>query len=53
MSWEPLDARGHAEQLARGIDPDALGHDAVGADISRAIDSSAPRQLDAGCIRSS
>ncbi|WP_193105814.1 hypothetical protein [Brachybacterium sp. FME24] len=53
MSREPLDARGHAEQLTRGIDPNALGHDAVGADIARATDSPAPRQLDAGCIRSS
>jgi len=52
MSREPLNARGRAEQLARGIDPDARGHDAVGADIARATDSRAPRQLDAGCIRS-
>lgn len=52
MSREPIDARRRAEQLARGIDPDALDHDAFRADIARAADAPGPRQLDAGCIRS-
>lgn len=52
MSRNPHNARGRAEQLLRGIDPDAQGHDAVATDIARATDSPAPRQLDAGCIRS-
>lgn len=52
MSRNPLNARDRAEQIIRGIGPDAQDHDAVAADIARSTDSPAPRQLDAGCIRS-
>ncbi|PRZ04341.1 hypothetical protein BCE75_110179 [Isoptericola sp. CG 20/1183] len=51
MSTEPGSARALAHQLARGIDPDALGRDAFGADMARAADMPEPLLLEAGCVR--
>lgn len=51
MSSRPDDARALADELSHGIDPAALGHEALGADIRRAADAPGARQLDAGCVR--
>lgn len=51
MSTRPEDARAVADDLTHGIDPAALGHEALGADIRRATDAPGARQLDAGCVR--
>jgi hypothetical protein len=51
MGSEPGTARGVADELARGIDPDALGHDALGADLARAAEVPGPDLLEAGCVR--
>ncbi|MEV0891694.1 hypothetical protein [Promicromonospora sp. NPDC050262] len=51
MNTEPDSARAHADGLARGIDPDAFGHDGLGADIARAAEVPGSPQLEAGCVR--
>jgi hypothetical protein len=51
MGSEPGTARELAHELARGIDPDALGHDALGADLARAAEVPGPVLLEAGCVR--
>lgn len=51
MSTRPDDARVLADGLSHGIDPATLGHEALGADIRRAVDAPGARQLDAGCVR--
>lgn len=38
MSRNPLNARDRAEQIIRGIGPDAQDHDAVAADAARVAD---------------
>jgi hypothetical protein len=37
--------------LSHGIDPDALGNDALGADMARASEVPGPPLLEAGCVR--
>ncbi|MFD2024454.1 hypothetical protein [Promicromonospora aerolata] len=51
MGTEPGTARALAHKLSHGIDPDALGRDALGADIARAAEVPGPRLLEAGCVR--
>ncbi len=51
MSARSDDARALADGLSHGIDPATLGHEALGADIRRAVDAPGARQLDAGCVR--
>jgi hypothetical protein len=51
MGTEPGTARAHGDDLSRGIDPDAFGHDGLGADVARAAEVPGPRQLEAGCVR--
>lgn len=51
MSTEPGSARAFALKLSHGIDPDALGSDALGADMARAADVPGPLLLEAGCVR--
>jgi hypothetical protein len=36
MGTEPSTARARAAELSRGLDPDALSNDSLGADIARA-----------------
>lgn len=51
MRRNPDSARALADGLSHGIDPDAVGNEALGADMRRAADVSGPSQLDAGCVR--
>jgi hypothetical protein len=51
MGTEPGTARAHGDELRRGIDPDALGKGALGADVARAAEVPGPPQLEAGCVR--
>jgi hypothetical protein len=51
MGFEPGTARAFAHELSHGIDPDALGHDALGADMARAAEVPGPPLLEAGCVR--
>lgn len=51
MGSEPGTARGFADELSHGIDPDAFGNDALGADMARAAEVPGPPLLEAGCVR--
>lgn len=51
MGTEPGTARELAQELSRGIDPDVIGNDALGADIARAAEVPGPPLLEAGCVR--
>ncbi|MEV1295967.1 hypothetical protein [Pseudonocardia sp. NPDC049635] len=51
MGSDHSSARERAEDLRRGVDPDALGHAALDADIGRATEAADSRQLDARCVR--
>lgn len=51
MSDGSSSARERADQLLRGVDPDAAGLGGVGADVGRASDPPGAPELDAACVR--